>query len=68
VPSQVLLRWMIQQPGVAAVPKSSNEQRIGENIDVFDFSLDDDEVRRIGALARPDGRVSKASWAPQWDV
>lgn len=66
-PSQVLLRWLIQQPGVAAVPKSSNEIRIGENIDVFDFALEPHEMRRIAALARPDGRVSKVAWAPEWD-
>ncbi|EIF34458.1 aldo/keto reductase, diketogulonate reductase [Burkholderia sp. Ch1-1] len=67
-PSQVLLRWLIQQPGVAAVPKSTNPQRIGENIDVFDFSLDDEEMRRIAGLARPDGRISSVAWAPDWDA
>jgi diketogulonate reductase-like aldo/keto reductase len=66
-PSQILLRWLIQQPGVAAVPKSTNAQRIGENIDVFDFALDDNDMRRISELARPDGRISKVAWAPEWD-
>ncbi|MBB5405928.1 diketogulonate reductase-like aldo/keto reductase [Paraburkholderia atlantica] len=67
-PSQILLRWLVQQPGVAAVPKSANPQRIGENIDVFDFSLDDEDLRRIAGLARPDGRKSKVAWAPEWDT
>ncbi|WP_175717266.1 aldo/keto reductase [Burkholderia anthina] len=65
--SQILLRWLIQQPGVAALPKSSNPQRIAQNIDVFDFALSDADMRAISGLARPDGRVSKATWAPQWD-
>ncbi|WP_233858964.1 aldo/keto reductase [Paraburkholderia sp. HD33-4] len=66
--SQILLRWLVQQPGVAAVPKSANPQRIAENIDVFDFSLDDEDLRRIAGLARTDGRKSKAAWAPEWDT
>ncbi|KND62140.1 oxidoreductase, aldo/keto reductase family [Candidatus Burkholderia verschuerenii] len=66
--AQILLRWLVQQPGVAALPKSGNAQRIGENIDVFDFALDDDEMHRIAGLASPDGRISKVSWAPQWDT
>jgi diketogulonate reductase-like aldo/keto reductase len=67
-PSQILLRWLVQQPGVAAVPKSANPQRIGENIDVFDFSLDDEDLRHIAGLARPDGRKSQVAWAPEWDT
>jgi 2,5-diketo-D-gluconate reductase B len=67
-PSQILLRWLVQQPGVAAVPKSANSQRIGENIDVFDFSLHDEDLRRIAGLARPDGRKSQVAWAPEWDT
>nr|WP_243413166.1 aldo/keto reductase [Paraburkholderia silvatlantica] len=66
--SQILLRWLIQQPGVAALPKSGNPRRIAENIDVFDFALSGDDMRAIAGLARPDGRVSKAAWSPEWDA
>src|SRR5690348_7955818 len=37
--AQICLRWLIQQPGVAAVPRALEERHIAENIDVFDFSL-----------------------------
>ncbi|MEX3763857.1 aldo/keto reductase [Paraburkholderia phenoliruptrix] len=67
-PAQIILRWLIQQPGVAAVPKSSNPVRIAENLAVFDFQLDAGEMARIGALARADGRVSQAAWHPEWDA
>ncbi|MEC5409617.1 aldo/keto reductase [Paraburkholderia sp. MPAMCS5] len=67
-PAQIILRWLMQQPGVAAIPKSSNPVRIGENLAVSDFELDADSMARIGALARADGRVSKAAWHPQWDT
>jgi diketogulonate reductase-like aldo/keto reductase len=67
--AQVVLRWLIQQPQVTAIPSSSTPARIAENLDVFDFTLSDDEMRRIHALARPDGRiVNPKGRAPVWDV
>ena len=65
--SQVILRWHVQQPGVAAIPKSGSPGHIAENLDVFDFVLSDDEMSRISALARPDGRVIDPPFAPAWD-
>jgi diketogulonate reductase-like aldo/keto reductase len=67
-PAQVVLRWHVQQPGVIAIPKSGNRQRIAENIAIFDFALSDDDMRRIFALARPDGRIIAPSWSPDWDT
>ncbi|MGI5229046.1 aldo/keto reductase [Actinoallomurus sp. CA-142502] len=48
-PAQVMLRWGIQQ-GRSVIPKSTNPDRIAENLNVFDFTLDDDEMTRIDAL------------------
>jgi 2,5-diketo-D-gluconate reductase B len=55
--AQVALRWLMQQ-GVAAIPRSSNPQRIADNLKLFDFALSDDEMARIAALKRPDGRIA----------
>jgi len=55
--AQVALRWLLQQQ-VAAIPRSSNPQRIAENIDVFDFALTDLEMKQIGTLKRADGRIA----------
>ena len=55
--AQVALRWLMQQD-VAAIPFSSNPQRIADNFHVFDFTLNDDEMRRIGALKREGGRIA----------
>ncbi len=67
--AQVALRWLMQQDIIAAIPRSSNAARIGENIDVFDFELDDNDMRRIGVLKRPDGRTANpVGRAPAWDV
>jgi 2,5-diketo-D-gluconate reductase B len=67
--AQVALRWLVQQQIIAAIPRSSNPARIAENLDVFDFALSDDDMRRISALARRDGRIANpAGRAPAWDV
>lgn len=55
--AQVALRWLIQQE-VAAIPGSSNPDRIAANFNVFDFTLSDTEMDRISALKRPDGRIA----------
>jgi diketogulonate reductase-like aldo/keto reductase len=66
--AQVALRWLMQQD-VAAIPFSSQPQRIADNFNVFDFALDDDEMKRIAVLKRPDGRVANpAGRVPSgWD-
>ena len=55
--AQVALRWLIQQ-NVGAIPFSSKPERIADNYNVFDFVLSGDEMKRISALKRPDGRVA----------
>lgn len=68
-PAQICLRWLIQQPMVAAVPRALEEAHIVENLDVFDFSLSDDEMRRISALRSRNIRIANPpERAPKWDV
>jgi len=55
--AQIALRWLLQQ-NVAPIPFSGNPQRIADNFNVFDFELSDEEMARISALKRPDGRVA----------
>ncbi|WP_394552751.1 aldo/keto reductase [Agromyces sp. MMS24-JH15] len=48
-PAQVVLRWHLQL-GNSVIPKASSPARIRENLDVFGFSLDADDLARIAAL------------------
>lgn len=66
-PGQVTLRWLIQQ-NVIAIPRTGKVSRAEESFDIFDFELSGEEMDRIHALARPDGRLG--DWldkAFQWD-
>ena len=49
--AQVVLRWLIQRD-VVVVQKSVRSERMRENLDVFDFELTNDEMRRISAMDR----------------
>jgi 2,5-diketo-D-gluconate reductase A len=54
-PAQVVLRWHVQL-GTVAIPKSVTPSRIAENIDLFGFELDDEDLAAVAGLDR-DGRV-----------
>lgn len=48
-PAQIILRWDIQH-GIIAIPKSTKEERIIENADIFDFTLTQEEMTQIDQL------------------
>ncbi|WP_062010968.1 aldo/keto reductase [Aureimonas sp. AU4] len=66
-PAQVVLRWEIEQPRVAAIPRTSNPDRLRENLDVFSFELTGEEHRSIGELATRRQRLVNPGFAPNWD-
>ena len=47
--AQVVLRWLTQR-GIVPLVKSSNPQRMAENLNIFDFSLTEAEMRQIAEL------------------
>lgn len=48
-PAQVILRWNVQS-GVAIIPKSVHKERMNENIEIWDFELDENDMELIAAL------------------
>ena len=64
---QVALRWLLDQPLVATIPKASSHERRRENFEVFDFELTDAERAEIDALPK-DVRTGDPDFAPDWDA
>ncbi|KHJ89102.1 oxidoreductase, aldo/keto reductase family protein [Oesophagostomum dentatum] len=50
-PAQILLRYLIQR-GMTAIPKTVRLQRLKENMDIFDFTLSDNEMETLNSLRR----------------
>jgi 2,5-diketo-D-gluconate reductase A len=56
-PGQIVLRWHVQN-GLVAIPKSRNPERMAENLAVFDFELDADDISALDTLDEgPDAGV-----------
>ena len=47
--AQIALRWLTQR-GIVAIPKSSHKERMVQNIDIFDFTLTDDDMAQIAKM------------------
>ena len=48
-PTQIVLRWALQC-NLVVIPKSSSEEHLRENMDIFDFELDGTEMQQLDAL------------------
>ncbi len=65
--AQVVLRWSIQQKNVMAIPKSSSLERLKANLEIFDFTLSEEEMNLINALSVENQRFIRPSMEPEWD-
>ena len=66
-PAQVALRWLIQQERVVAIPKAGRPEHLRENFEIFDFELEQGEMKRIFELDRGQ-RLIDPSWSPAWEA
>jgi len=64
--AQIALRWLIEQGNVVAIPKASSKDHIEQNIDIFDFYLEDEDFNHIDQLDKSE-RLVNPSFAPKWD-
>jgi diketogulonate reductase-like aldo/keto reductase len=47
--AQVALRWLVQRQ-IIAIPKASSEAHLQDNMDIFSWTLDEEEMKRIDLL------------------
>jgi 2,5-diketo-D-gluconate reductase A len=52
--AQAIIRWHLQE-GLIVIPKTTHAERMRENISVFDFELDAEDMGRVAALGDPSG-------------
>ncbi|GAA4445003.1 aldo/keto reductase [Pontibacter saemangeumensis] len=64
---QITLRWLLQQDGVLAIPRSSKESHMKANFDIFDFELTQDDMQQIHQLTQQNSRLINPATAPAWD-
>ncbi len=65
-PAQVALKWLLEQDGVAAIPKAARRETQQANLDALRIQLDDTDRAAIAMLPK-DRRVVNPGFAPQWD-
>ena len=65
-PAQVALKWLLDQPGVAAIPKAGRRESQQANLDALTIGLDDADRAAIAALPK-DQRFVQPGFAPAWD-
>jgi 2,5-diketo-D-gluconate reductase B len=64
--SQVALKWLLDQDGVAAIPKAARRDNQRANLDALALNLDDADRAAIDALPKT-GRLVDPDWGPEWD-
>ena len=64
-PAQVALKWLLDQPGVAAIPKASRPETQLANLEALQLHLDDADRAAIAALSKGE-RFVQPGFAPTW--
>jgi 2,5-diketo-D-gluconate reductase B len=64
--AQVALKWLLDQDGVAAIPKASRAESQKANLDALNLRLDDEDRKAIAALPK-NMRCVNPGFAPAWD-
>ena len=64
--AQVALKWLLDQDGVAAIPKASRRESQKANLDALHVGLDDEDNKAIAGLPK-NKRFVNPGFAPAWD-
>ncbi|HTD06303.1 aldo/keto reductase [Undibacterium sp.] len=65
-PAQIALKWLLEQDGVAAIPKAQKPESQKANLDALKLQLDDEDRRIIARLPK-NMRLANPPFAPLWD-
>ncbi|MFB8829506.1 aldo/keto reductase [Azotobacter sp. CWF10] len=66
-PAQIALKWLLDQPAVAAIPKASSVANQRINLGALEVTLDDEDRALINALPK-NQRLVSPEFAPEWDA
>ena len=66
-PAQITLRWLIDQKKVVVIFKSAHKNHIEENLNIFDFQLQEEDSEKLFRLNKNQHRVIDPPFAPKWD-
>ncbi len=66
--AQIILRWQVQEPGRAAIPRSSDPGRAAQNLNVFDFELEPEDFEAVNGLRSGNLRICDFDFSPEWDA
>ncbi len=64
---QVVLRWLIEQKNVVAIPKAAKQKHAEANFNIFDFQLSEPDRLILGSMYSQNQRLVDPEWAPEWD-
>lgn len=67
-PATVLIAWLLTQPDVVAIPKSTGRKHLASNFAALQLELSADEVDAITKLRDPNGRMINPGFSPAWDT
>lgn len=67
LPTQVALKWLLDQPNVAAIPKASSQANQLANLAALEVNLDDEDRALIAGLSKRERQVNP-DFAPVWDA
>ena len=65
--AQIAIAWLLDQPGVAVIPKAARPESQKANLAALDIRLDDEDRAAIAALPK-DQRFVRPPFAPEWDA
>jgi 2,5-diketo-D-gluconate reductase B len=65
--AQIVLRWLLDQQNVMAIPKSSNVDRLQANLEIFDFELPEEVTKVMNDMSQSSQRFVRSGNDPDWD-